>query len=108
MLDERTTEVLVPPRVLAGLIPDCLLDEYQFWRTGATTLRGYPKPHRGSGATDVDSTLLVQLQLQVYFRESSGGGVLSVDVQASDTGLVAKQRLASKLAFMRATRGTDV
>ena len=48
--DPRTNyfEQYLPPWVLRGLLPEALLDEYDFWRVGETTLRGYSKKH-GAG-----------------------------------------------------------
>ena len=43
-------EEYVPPWALRGLLPSCLLDEYEFWRVGDDLIRGYAKAG-GSAAT---------------------------------------------------------
>ena len=44
-------EEYIPPWALAGLIPTCLLEEYDIWRVGDTVLRGYKK-QGGAAATE--------------------------------------------------------
>jgi thiol-disulfide isomerase/thioredoxin len=39
--EEWGHEIYLPRRVLTGLLPDSLLETYQFWKTGPLTLRGY-------------------------------------------------------------------
>lgn len=40
--DQIGTESLVPSRFLRGVIPTVLLEAYEFWRSSANRLRGYP------------------------------------------------------------------
>jgi hypothetical protein len=53
--EEWAHEVFVPRRTLAGLLPDALLETYQFWKTGPLTLRGYARE------PEHEHTLLVRL-----------------------------------------------
>ena len=43
LAQEQDEETYIPNRVLTGLLPECLLDQYSFWRTGPNLLRGYAK-----------------------------------------------------------------
>ena len=54
-------EMYMPEPALSGLLPECLLETYGFWRTSDTTLRGYPK----QGSTP--KQLLVVLQQGVTY-----------------------------------------
>lgn len=40
-VEEGLIEEFISPTSLVGIIPEVLIEEYQFWRTGARTLRGY-------------------------------------------------------------------
>ena len=40
----KPVEWLVPSATLVGLMPFALLEGYRFWRTGPTSIRGYPSP----------------------------------------------------------------
>ena len=52
------TETYLPARLLYGLIPQVLLEEYDFWQDESDQLRGYPK----SDATErKDDVLLVRI-----------------------------------------------
>ena len=51
--NELEHEVYVPKCALAGILPECLLDEYSIWRTGNFTLRGY--------SSSSDTQLLVKV-----------------------------------------------
>lgn len=53
-------EELVPTRLLTGLIPDCLLGQFQMWRTGPRTLRGYKFSTRASNCL-TEQSLHVEL-----------------------------------------------
>ena len=43
LAQEQDEETYIPNRVLTGLLPECLLGQYSFWRTGPNLLRGYAK-----------------------------------------------------------------
>ena len=47
--DDAFFEQYLPPWALRGLLPETLLDEYEFWRVGERTLRGYSKVHGAAG-----------------------------------------------------------
>jgi hypothetical protein len=38
---ESDLELFVPDRCLKGVLPDAILEQYQFWKTGPRLLRGY-------------------------------------------------------------------
>jgi len=59
----KNTEVYIPSRFLAGSIPECLLEQYRFWRTGPATIVGYPMNSDGS----IRARLLLLLRRLVYF-----------------------------------------
>lgn len=42
-LEEAETEEYISKECLTGLLPDILLESYQFWRTGPRTIRGYSR-----------------------------------------------------------------
>ena len=50
-------EEYLPPWALSGLLPACLLEEFEFWRVGHVTIRGY------SRAYGVDSTQCIHVRL---------------------------------------------
>lgn len=59
-------EEYLPPWCLAGLIPACLLEDYEFWRVGDEVLRGYAK---------ADPAALHSLHVRlVRFHHQDGGG----------------------------------
>ncbi len=101
---ERLTETFVPDRVLHGLIPDCLLEEYQFWKTGPRTLRGYPRVP----SADNETELFVRLQCQVMFRDPTSAAAdpvpaIAVDCEPTELGSAVKARLHQKVAFLQST-----
>ena len=64
------TETFIPARLLWGLLPQALLDEYTFWQDEADQLRGYraarkgKEAHKGAGDDEplqCDDVLLVRL-----------------------------------------------
>ena len=76
VLDQRGTETFVPARFLHGLLPDSLLEAYQFWQGSSTELTGYPIT-RGE-ATYIQVTLTLH-----------GGSEVSASGGAGDTGSAA-------------------
>ena len=51
-------EIFLPRRTLSGALPDVLLENYSFWKTGPLTLRGYAQ-----GSKAAADTILVRLRL---------------------------------------------
>ena len=62
---EARTELHVSADALVGLIPDALLSQYVFWRTGRNILRGYALP------ASIGSQLLVRLHRTPLGGDSS-------------------------------------
>jgi hypothetical protein len=60
-------EEIVPDEHMCGLLPSALIEQYQFWRTGDSTIRGYPYPNRGR-SDDATTTLLVILAIELKLR----------------------------------------
>jgi hypothetical protein len=58
--EEWTLEEFISPRCLFGLIPEYLLEQYQFWRTGNRLIRGYRySTVSRSSAFERDSVIVV-------------------------------------------------
>ena len=82
---ERETVRFVPAEQLHGLLPQALLEQYTFWRTGRYCLRGYLHTAQGSdssGGRNANATsILVSLQGRVRFANPrSSGGFLDVEL----------------------------
>lgn len=57
-------EEIVPDEMLCGLLPSAAIAQYQFWRTGDATIRGYANPNQGR-IDDAATTLLVILAVEL-------------------------------------------
>jgi hypothetical protein len=57
-------EEIVPDEMLCGLLPSAAIAQYQYWRTGDATIRGYAYPNRGR-SDDAATTLLVILAVEL-------------------------------------------
>ena len=90
-------EEYLPPWCLRGLLPEALLDEYDFWRVGETTLRGYSKKSGAGGMT----SLHVRLTEATYCEGQAS--LLGEQNQSSD----AKGAVASLGPFELKTIGLD-
>ena len=62
---EWSYEVYLPRRILSGLIPDALLEAYQFWKTGPMTLRGYPNDDENEAPQTSEGRVEHAARLQV-------------------------------------------
>eukprot|EP01050_Picozoa_sp_SAG11_P001054 SAG11_NODE_43_length_20795_cov_11.860456_2_plen_638_part_00 len=56
---ELGVQTYIPPRLVRGIIPDCLLEKYHFWQSEDGDLIGYiPKPPGLAIQNDEDSSIL--------------------------------------------------
>lgn len=97
-------ETYCPPRLLRGVIPDALLDEFRFWRDDSKTpvpdmrLRGYPlredafTPH--ATATAADEDLGVKDELIIVEFGSTGTATLEVTGRVERTVRIERRSLA--------------
>ena len=76
-IEEWSYEELVPDRLLVGLLPASLLREFQMWRTGPHTLRGYNYRTRAPNCFSKQS-LLVEMITSGGSQEPSSGHVSAV------------------------------
>eukprot|EP00467_Chlorarachnion_reptans_P010822 CAMPEP_0114525784 /NCGR_PEP_ID=MMETSP0109-20121206/22631_1 /TAXON_ID=29199 /ORGANISM="Chlorarachnion reptans, Strain CCCM449" /LENGTH=5518 /DNA_ID=CAMNT_0001707433 /DNA_START=63 /DNA_END=16619 /DNA_ORIENTATION=+ len=98
-LEETDFEEFVPGRFLAGLIPDVLISQYQFWRSGPSVIRAYPR--LDSKTVDPNTALFIVLKVQVFFKIN--GHFLSVDIHPDATWGEARRDAATK-ASVRLTQ----
>ena len=55
------TETFMPSRLMWGLVPHALLEEYEFWQDESDQLRGYPKLKRARSRAVVEATVTTSL-----------------------------------------------
>lgn len=97
-------ETYCPPRLLRGVIPDALLDDFRFWRDDSKTpvpdmrLRGYPlredvfTPH--ATATAADEDLGVKDELIIVEFGATGTATLEVTGRVERTVRIERRSLA--------------
>jgi hypothetical protein len=75
---EGDVEEYIPYRSLYGLIPDALLECFQFWKTGSRTLRGYPRSDTSIGTSWWDDSMIL---VRLFDSENGSLSAFIVRVQ---------------------------
>ena len=106
---EWSHEVFLPRRVLSGLVPDALLEEYQFWKTGPLTLRGYPKDEENEHSITVRLCTGTGKGVNSYtavIRRTKKGSTKTVKAKKGAKGTEGKSTIL--LNLLRAEPGTPL
>lgn len=94
---QDTYELYCPAHHLDGLVPGCLLAEYQFWQVGPCAYRGYPR------SLTSETQLLIELTKQVSVL-TPDGMVLSVPLEHGDTGSMLLAKVSKHPALLSASK----
>ena len=57
------TQVYVPPRLMFGLLPSTLLDDYVFWQNENESLTGYPSKERAEQEINSKTPAVLKVQI---------------------------------------------
>ena len=80
---DEEMEEFCPPEMLTGLLPEAIVDGFQFWRTGEKCLRGYPRSSSSFSSWWAGFFLFVRL---LDWREGiSGTSVVVIRVRLTSS-----------------------